>query len=150
MTLEIGAVTQYESRSFLVLWWCFWGWLPRFVSQSWSTWLSDLGAGAWMLLLSPRFQLGYTQVLSSYGFPPNCSLFFLALYSAACVRQFPWGFLGSDFGVSWYRWQAESQMFSKSSLKNAILIGNEMLQTFYIMEITPALPSLENIPMRTS
>lgn len=41
-------------------------------------------------------------------------------------------------------------MFSKSSLKNAVLIGNEMLQTFYIMEMTPAMPGLENIPMRAS
>lgn len=41
-------------------------------------------------------------------------------------------------------------MLFKSSLKNAILIGNEMVQTFYIMKVTPAMLSFESILMLAS
>lgn len=41
-------------------------------------------------------------------------------------------------------------MLSKSFLKNAVLIGSEMLQMFYIMEVALAMPSLENIPVQAS
>lgn len=74
MTLETGAVTQYESRSFLVP---GGGFEVRSLGVSVRAGLPGFLAGG-LPLDAPsqaRFQLGCTQVLSSYGFPPRCSLF---------------------------------------------------------------------------